>query len=171
MKKHNQNLVNLLSIQWNNDKSMIDHILKNHAYTEIQGGFLCTGSNQTPSVQSTIYYNDETPRPILTEDTFIDYNLKPQWYDKKIESLKDTNNHFYLVKEWSNDKTGQLFSYTLHNEYHPSYQTLIRELTTNEKQLIIESLLQSEKKYIKRLKAYFKRYNHKIRTSGYYANR
>ena len=108
-------------------------------------------------IKSTMCYDDETPRPEITEDTFIDYHM-----------------HFYSPLRGFEGK--RLFIYESDDKTHfnigpNSYSESFRPATEEEIKIIMDLRTAATDEYLKRLKTYYKRYNSKIRTSGYWKNR
>lgn len=143
-----------LSKVWPNDTRMIDHCLKSNAYVQIDDFFVSIG-DKSPKFESIIYYDDERPSPVVTEEYFIDYNLKHRF-------KKDTS--FFICRSY---KSKDANLYCLAGKNYP----VAIACTEDQNNLIRQEIDKLKEYYIKRLKNYYKRYNSKIRTYGYYANR
>lgn len=134
------------------------------------------------SIDKTMWYDDETEGPEVTENNFIIYNRSNmpgrnlQAYLEEKENLQKNgcasgrydykgiyfqnirNDKNYMVGcSWFDDKDNNYF---------------VRYLTEEEQKDFIQLQQEREKQYIERLKKYYKRYGQKyVRTEGYWVNR
>ena len=112
---------------------------------------------EVQKIRSTIMYDDETPRPEVNEETFMEYNLA------QYEPLRGYEGKRLFIYE-SQDKTYLRIAPN-------AYEEPIRIATDEETKVIMELRTEANEAYLKRLKTHYKRYKDKIRTSGYWKNR
>lgn len=158
-------------------------------YIDIDGRLIMI--NQ-PSIDSTLYYDDEQPSPIDRcggdkKTAFVKYNLR--------SNLDNSSKYYMWKKELAESKFP--LSYYLRTPYailkddadngesNGGYFKFLercddrdlplgytrRDLTTEEVKELDEIMATIKAKYLKRLETYYKRYNDKITTYGYWANR
>lgn len=130
------------------------------------------------SIAKTMYYDDETEAPEVTEKNFIIYNRynipgrNLEEYLQEKENLETKGcatgrydyNGIYFTR--INEKC---VSYGWSSEHDERY--FERYLTPEEQEDFIKLMRERKEQYIERLKKYFKRYNKNITTYGYWANR
>jgi len=127
-------------------------------------------------ISKTIYYSDEYEEPKVTEDHFINYNMR-NFYSE----IHEMNIKYDYTKPYLIDNYGRNIASVCTNEYVADYDNnlewarkkglFIRFLTDEEIEeykLIVEDI---KKNYIERLKKYYKKYFNKIKTCGYWADR
>ena len=135
-----------------------------------------------PSIDSTLYYDDETPEPSKSLQYFINYNMMNFKYDlseweNAMEELKTSrciSGKFettpFININFSNSKE----VYTVFYEYcgvSRKDKTTVRDLTQDEISDILAITKDLKEQYIERLTNYFNRYNKNIHTLGYWVNR
>lgn len=130
------------------------------------------------TIDKTMYYDDETEAPEVTENNFILYNrfnipgrnLEEYLEEKmRLQTIGCASGRYdyqgiYFTK--INDKCVACDWNSEHDE-----RFFIRYLTSEEEKEYIELMNERKEKYIERLKKYFKRYGKHINTYGYWANR
>ena len=131
------------------------------------------------SIDKTIWYDDETEAPTLTENYFVIYNRKNfpsrslENYLEEAESLRTRGfasgqydyEGIYFICNSSNNNIVACNWFDEKNKYFKRY------LTQEEQQEYIELMEERKNQYIDRVKAYYKRYNKHISVSGYWVNR
>lgn len=132
-----------------------------------------------PGISKTLWYDDETEMPVKTEQYFINYNVNLNLPYRCInEYLKEKER---LTKFGSAsgayDYKGLFLENCYTNIKRVGFSCLddkkyfLRYLTEKEQKELLEIVKDLQKKYIERLKKYFKRYQDKISISGYWVNR
>lgn len=131
------------------------------------------------SIDKTMYYDDETEAPEVTENNFILYNRHNipgrnlEVYLEEKEKLQTigcaTGLYDYkgLYFETSYSNSEKMVCCSWHDEKH----YFKRYLTAEEQNDYIELMKQRKEQYIERLKKYWKRYGQHVTTYGYWANR
>jgi hypothetical protein len=164
MDKHDeQELRELLVKVWNikgiASTKMVEHCLRSSKYIRL-GDLFVDCADLKPSIDSKIYYDDETPEPNITYSTFYNYNIR-----KAPKPLELRNQWGKLVLR-TQYFTGDVTNLTTYD-----YEEEGREVTKEELKLINEARKEVYDNYVKRLETYYKKYSNKIRTCGYWANR
>lgn len=161
-------LIGLLNKQWANDASMVKECLKS---TYIKLGDKLVAVASKPHIETTIYYDDETDRPEVDFDYFVEYNLRNALRLWELETSSSNGAaRLYIAPNYYHDQTdGKLCGLRYMHDFE---DTEAMELVTTEQLYLIN---QAEAKvledYKKRLATYWKRYSDKVRTHGYWANR
>lgn len=106
-------------------------------------------------ISKTLYYNDEYKSPAITEENFISYNLRMNFNEI------DFSRPVFVERSRNESDIYLIGNYTFSN----------RCLTEEEKSVISEIYENAKNDYILRLKKYFKRYENKISTYGYWADK
>lgn len=133
-----------------------------------------------PSINKTLWYDDETPTPEKTEQYFLNYNINlnlpyrniTEYLQEKERLLKtggasgkyDYNGIYFTNPYASQKRIG--FDYLYEKDKY-----FVRYMTEEEQNELIEIIKQLQNSYIERLKKYYKRYSKNICISGYWANR
>lgn len=132
------------------------------------------------TIDKTMYYDDETEAPEITENNFIIYNRSnvPEHslnnYLEEKEALitrgcasgrYDYKGIYFRLNYNNNDKVVNC------NWFDEKDQFFKRYLTEEEQKDYIDLVKARQDQYIERLKKYFKRYGKHITTYGYWANR
>lgn len=164
-----------LSDSWNSEK-MIDWEIKNFYFYQLGDG-LVLEFRKKPSIDKTIYYDDETEKPKVTENYFIYYNRHNMNEYATIEEYKEETKPYFMQKNCNNKKSTCLNTH----EYIANYENNLkwakdknyfqRYATKEEVKEYNEICEELKKEYIERLKKYYKRYNKNITTYGYWVNR
>ena len=165
-----------------NSAEMQDYIIKSNDFYKTKDGLILELEKVNKiSIEKTMYYDDETEAPEVTENNFILYNRynvpgrNLEEYLKEKESLLNhgcaTGRYDYqgiyftaqyytnekvVVCGWSDEKDSRYFK---------------RYLTPEEEKDYIELMQNRKAQYIERLKKYWKRYGQHVTTHGYWANR
>lgn len=159
----------------NETDKMIKYYVDTYYFYQLDDGLILE-FRKKPSIDKTVWYDDETEAPKLTEEYFIRYNdnhlteyatieyderLKPYFMQRSCTDKKSTclATHYALTDyeqnlRWAKDK--DYFQRYATKEEIEEYNKICNEL---------------KQQYIERLKKYFKRYEKNIRVSGYWANR
>lgn len=140
------------------------HVIVNNEIIEV--------CRKKPEIVSTILYDDETEKPELTKELFLNRN-KLNYIDTE---LNESDGKFFIFKNFeSNIKNWERIDKKY--ETHPNFQWKIRNSESfreaNEKEIeaIKCEVSIAQKKWNQRLENYWKRYKSKIRVSGYWVNR
>ena len=165
-----------------NDEKMQDYLLKSYDFYKTKDGLILELEKVNKiSIEKTMYYDDETEAPEVTENNFILYNRynvpgrNLEEYLKEKERLQTQGcatgqydykgiyftAHYYKHENvvacgWAHDKDERYFK---------------RYLTAEEEKDFIELMNTRKEQYIERLKKYWKRYGDHVSTHGYWANR
>jgi hypothetical protein len=168
-KQEQQELKNLLSIEWNGSERMIQHCLKSSKYIHIDNMYVDV-CDAKPSIDSTLYYNDEYPDIGNSYETFINYNMKkaPRTYEKFTRFSYYDDEKLVIIPQYCTDKTGgRLCAVTYKNNDKNQYIEVTPELLEQ----INAAIEEVRADYKKRLDMYYKKYADKISSYGYWANR
>lgn len=143
------------------DPKFFNKMIKDYVVFETEDGIKFAIKFHYDSIKKTIYYDDETEAPEITENYFIHYNMRYNNYNDKCKNL--------ALLTYFQDGTAV---YAKHHQvtYDDSF-TVIRALTEAEKKYILEVAEEKDNQFKKRVVAYYKRYKDIIYTDGYYANR
>lgn len=164
------NLTELLTLQWNNDERMVKYCLKSTKYVQLGDKFVAVTSSK-PTIDKTMWYDDETKGPEVSFESFRRYNESNMPHELvKEKSLWGGLSKLYIVPNYYRDKTdGRLAGIT----YEPSERAPAngREVTDAELEAFNMAIRDVQADYEKRLAAYWKRYSHKVTAQGYWANR
>lgn len=133
-----------------------------------------------PSINKTLWYDDEQETPAKTEQYFLNYNISLNLpyrnineYLKEKERLKKTGgasgkydyNGIYFTNPYTSKKRID-FDFLYEKDKY-----FIRYLTKEEQTELLQIIKDLQNKYIERLKKYYKRYSNNICVSGYWVNR
>ena len=135
------------------------------------------------TIDKTMYYDDETEAPEVTEKNFIIYNemnmpgrnLKAYLEEKEnlnkngcASGRYDYNGIFFVNNNIKNDFMVSCDWF----DYDNNKTNFKRYLTIEEQEDFIKLTEERKQQYIERLKKYYKRYGQKyVRTEGYWVNR
>lgn len=164
-----------------NTASMQDFIIDKYDFYKTSDGLLLELEKVNKiSIDKTIWYDDETEAPTLTENYFVIYNRKNfpsrslENYLEEADRLKtngcasgqyDYEGIYFIECNSSNNNIVACNWFDEKNKYFKRY------LTQEEQQEYIELMEERKQQYIERLKTYYKRYNKHISVSGYWVNR
>ncbi len=132
-----------------------------------------------PSISKTLYYDDETPTPEKTEQYFLNYNININLPYRNIDKYLEEKERLQKngCASGAYDYDGIYFTGNYTNQKRVDFdflddkKTFVRYLTPEEEKELIEIIKDLQKKYIDRLKKYYKRYAGNIHISGYWVNR
>jgi len=164
--KEELNIKDSLKKVWGSDKSMVEHCLKSSYYLKLKDCFV--SFDHKPTIQKTLYYNDEYKSPEITKENFISYNMR---YNFKNALNYNLDNDLFLFPNY--DQAPEIKYLRDLKPYEMERENInnLRKVTKEEK-IIIKNLLDSFKEnYLKRLNTYWKRYKDKVSSHGYWANR
>lgn len=174
-KLEGKELLEYLKKSWGDNQSMIDYEIKEYYFYQLNGN-LVLEFKKKPSIDKTIWYDDETEAPKLTEELFIKYN-EMNMNDYATIEYKEVTKPYFIQKNLKNNQSACIKT----NEYISDYESNLKWATNKgyfkryatkeeikEYNQVCEEL---KNEYIERLKKYFKRYKDKIFVSGYWVNR
>lgn len=132
------------------------------------------------SINKTMWYDDETEGPEVTENNFIIYNRSNmpgrnlQAYLEEKENLQKngcaSGRYDYKGIYFQNIRNDK--NYMVGCSWFDDKDYFVRYLTEEEQKDFIQLQQEREKQYIERLKKYYKRYGQKfVRKEGYWVNR
>ena len=158
----------LLGVTWKKwdgsvDDKMVNFCMRSSKYIKIGNKFIdCC--NAKPSIESTLYYDDETKGPNTDWEGFYNYNMR---YKFELYNLTHRGDEvLVLISQYGKNSDGLYCP-----RYMDKYEWKGELITAEELTLINNAILEVKDDYIKRLKTYFKKYSDKIGTHGYWANR
>lgn len=135
-----------------------------------------------PSIHSTLYYDDEYEAPSTKLESFINYNLFHSIFDTFDKWIKDNEDYnkigccsgrlmhkVAISKECQYSNVPKSHWYHLYVDFDS--QDMYELLSDDENEQFINIMYELKEAYIKRLNSYYKRYQNKISTYGYWANR
>lgn len=151
---------------------------------------------EKPSISSDIWYDDEKPDPFKVGDkkqVFINHNLSLNFKDhgsNKWQAEKKHNKEFFekqnpdipypdcseynpFIAIWNNDNTGTPVFFYDHTPGSNQYDGCTKKymLSNDEVAQLMDIYEDQKAAYLKRLETYYKRYESKIYSHGYWANR
>ena len=146
-----------------NDRSheyTVNMIRKDYVVIEFDDGYEVAIELRQPSIDRTMWYDDETEAPERNFENFKEYNLcKVRTFNPEEVWYIARNLSYYVI-------TPLRDVYRRYEEHE-----IKRALTKEEKEFIAKLYDDYRNKFIKRLETYYKKYKDKIRASGYWANR
>lgn len=151
------------------DNKHFKELMNDYIIFETNDGLYIILNIEKPSIDKTLWFDDEQPIPEKNEELFIKYNM--QINGSKFTRYNSNIQNAYLYNPYRGSKKGLA---TVGSQYRADAMTDLtyyRDLTEEEKAFIntIINILIDE--YVERLKKYYKRYNDKIRCVGYWVNR
>jgi len=163
-----KDLTNLLSLTWHGDAKMIEHCLKNTNYIQIGELFVNCG-NKLPTISKVLWYDDLREGPDANEAAFMHMNESDNM--PELRELTYRGMELYFMVNYSSDRSdGRLVSLVYEDE--DSRIPLTRKVTAEELEQINTATEEVRVAYVKRLKAYWKRYGKdNFRVEGYWADR
>lgn len=163
------NLEQLLRLQWGSE-SMVKHCLKSSKYVQLDDTFVSV-CGAKPSIQSTMWYDDETEGPQVNFESFRRYNESN--FPRKLELERNqygNRSKLFIAPHYHGDKTdGKLAGLRYEPEDRPPHGG--REVTPEELEIFNQAIEEVQADYEKRLKTYWKRYSDKVHAAGYWTNR
>ena len=149
------------------DNKYFNQIMNRERLFRTNDGFIIRISEEKPTIDSDLWFDDEQPIPELTEELFINYNMSNLHNISEKDGLKTYIYNPYTGNNPYNVVKASQSSYAIRYDG----DTFKRHLNDEEEAFIIDLDNEIKDKYIKRLKNYFKRYRNKIYCRGYWVNR
>lgn len=147
------------------DKYGVDPFWVEHtAFIKI-GDKLVSLGEKKPTIQSTIYYNDELDSPGTGFESFKNYNIFMS--GNNLFSEPDFERGYFIARNKGSNDYFILSRYTLLDE--DRFEEYWLEPEVRKYVDIAIEMIKSD--FIKRLERYYKRYKNNISTCGYWANR
>lgn len=166
---------------WDSPK-MQDFLIEKYDFYKTKDGLIFELEKvKKISIDKTFYYDDEFEAPEITEKNFIQYNMKndlarglENYLEEKEKLVKhgcasgkyDYRNIYFITQYYNNNNIVNFNWFDGKDERY-----FKRYLTNEEENDFIKLMFERKNQYIERLKKYFKKYNSKITTYGYWANR
>lgn len=157
-------LQELLEAQWTKrdgtpDYRMVNYCLKEGKYIQSGDTFIYVGDAK-PTIDNTMWYDDETTGPQANFCNFYDYNMRGKRF-----KLND-NQRFVTTQYYSDKSEGKLLAITIGDG-----RDTVRPMTDEEIDKANAALRDVMNDYGKRLRTYWKRYSDKVCAIGYWVNR
>lgn len=157
--------------------SMIKYFLKEYIAFETEDGKLLT-IKKNPTIDKTIYYDDELEPPVVNFQTFKRYNERNKNEYSLIDDFSEDERP-YFIDNYCTDKLrvavmqgDGFYSYYEENLEDCKRRGIFqRFMTDDEIKQYNQIMTDLRTKYDERLEKYFKRYGDHITTYGYWANR
>lgn len=149
------------------DSKYFNEVMKKNRLFQTEDGFIIRYEMEKPTIDTDLWFDDEQPIPELTEELFINYNMSNLHSIQEKNGLKTFIYNPYRDENPYNVVKASQFQYAIRYDD----DTFKRHLTDAEEDFILTIDNEVKENYIKRLKAYFKRYNNKIYCRGYWVNR
>lgn len=150
------------------DNNYYQKLMKRYRLFKTNDNNIIVFEEEKPSIDNTLWFDDELPIPELTEELFINYNMHNLHTIKEDGGLKTfLYNPYYKCENPFNCFRCSQNGYS----YAVNDKTFIRHLTDAEEEFILKLDDEIKEKYIKRLKSYYKKYKNKIYCMGYWVNR
>lgn len=157
--------------EWN-EPGMQSWLIKNYDFYKTVDGYVIEIDKPSKlSLTNELWYDDEYDAPEINFKNFVEENShncnRHEYY---LDKANRQYNKFYFVNNGSLKNVCVMIydNWELNERPHPE---ILRELTEDEKQDILELYKIQKEGYIKRLERYWNRYKNNIRTHGYWANR
>lgn len=155
------------------DHKMVDYCLKSSIYVQSGDEFINCGDSK-PTIDKTMWYDDETDGPTVNFDSFKRYNQSN--FPRTLEEMKmgRDGRQVYIVDNYylrAGETTTLLKSVRVADLDYDRVDGNPRLATDEEIRLINEAILKARADYEKRLERYWKRYSNKVRAEGYWVNR
>jgi hypothetical protein len=169
-------LQSLLEKQWvkrdgSPDPKMVEYCLKSANYIDVGPYYLNIGDK--PSIDSTMWYDDETDGPDASKfEAFRSYNMRGKRLTFE-ESTDHGRSEVYIYTNYTTDRTGGKLKgwLTARIGEEPRHVGDFHKATEDDIMAIKQGLAEMKEAYEKRLKTYWKRYSNKVHAAGYWANR
>lgn len=154
------------------DEKMVEYCLKSSIYVQSGDEFINCGDAK-PTINKTMWYDDETTAPEANFESFKRYNMSnaPQTVEEQMERHNRKAyicNNYYLR---AGETTSKLKSVVFRNELYDRFNGDERLATDEEVKLITQAINEARANYFTRLERYWKRYSNKVHAAGYWANR
>lgn len=146
-----------------NDTKFNEWLVKNERFMFVENIGYIRVCKAKPSIISEFYYDDETPKPNITEEYFINHNmfyygqklLKPSDNITSTVLIKSVTKGYYLIYRKDNEN--------IKDDYIVVDDELLEKINTE-----IEN---ARNDFKNRLQKYYKKYKSNIRAIGYWVNR
>ncbi|MBQ7030816.1 MAG: hypothetical protein IJN13_00395 [Bacilli bacterium] len=150
------------------DLKHFNELMKKYDLFKTQDNYIIVFEYESPCINKDLWFDDEQPLPELTEELFINYNMRQLNTIKEKNGLKTfMYNPYYKSENPFNCVRCSQNGYS----YAVTENTFIRHLTDEEEKVILALDDEVSEKYLQRLKNYYKRYKDKIYVRGYWVNR
>lgn len=169
-------LQSLLEKQWvkrdgTPDPKMVEYCLKSSTYIDIGPYYINIGDK--PSIDSTMWYDDETEGPDSSKfEAFRAYNMRGKRFDLD-ELAADGRSNVWIYTNYTTDRTeGKLKGWLVTRiGEEPRHVGDYQPASDDDIMAIKQGLAEMKAAYEKRLTTYWKRYSNKVHAAGYWANR
>lgn len=155
---------------------MIKYYLETYYFYTLKDGLIIK-FRKKPSIDKTLWFDDEYEIPKLTEELFIKYNEK-NVNCEYAELDKNDSIKAFLIQSRCNDNKGvaiQRFQYLTDYDdqlrWAKNKNYFVRFMEDEEIEEYNKVCSELKDEYIERLKKYFKRYQKHIYCQGYWVNR
>lgn len=172
-KAHDAEVTKRLNNYWKKrdgspDEKMVKHCLKSSKYIQIGDAMVDIGDAK-PSINSEMWYDDETEGPQVNFENFRAYNTHnnlPKSYEMRGRN-RDGMGTLKIIPQYDGVNGLELATLTYEDNVGDEY------IEVSEAQLkeINEGIDEIKADYEKRLTSYYKRYGDKIMARGYWKNR
>ena len=153
--------------EWNCER-MQEHLIKTYDFYKTEDGLVLEITKPSKlGMTTTIWYDDELPEeevPTACYENFVlENNYNCNRYDCYKEQI-ERNNPLYFC---SNNN----LVYIDYEYRYGDVRNIVREITKEEEQELLEIFKKQKEDYLVRLERYFKRYSKHIHARGYWVNR
>jgi hypothetical protein len=163
MKNVNKELMDLLLEDCKGSVKSAEFSYNSSLFVKANIGYIKFGTKK-PAINTQMWFDDEKKMPEKTKELFIAYN------ESNMPSLIELGPTRNFGAEWVKglEKRNGYYVLTLrHASQEKEMQTLTQEIVD----LMNAEIKKAQADYMKRLENYWKRYNAKVRVSGYWVNR
>jgi|GEM_PF-5238718 len=152
--------------KWANDKA------ETYNYYETENGDVIELGRRLPYIESTMYYNDEHEEPKLAFKNFESYNLKYhlQEFAPFTIEIRDLRHKYVAALKFLRDHVYRA-CYLSPDGWPEAFKDGDILLTQEEIDILNAEIEKNKEDYKKRLRTYWKKYQDKVTTYGYWANR
>lgn len=155
---------------------MINHYLDKYYFYTLKDGLIIE-FRKKPSIEKTLWFNDEYEIPKLTEELFIKYNEKNVNGEYMEFEKNEYTRPFLLLLRNDSKKYVAVQRFMERSDYEDQLQWaknenyFVRFMEDEEIEEYNKICHELKDEYIERLKKYFKRYQKHIYCQGYWVNR
>lgn len=155
---------------------MIKYYLDTYYFYTLKDGLIIE-LRKKPSIDKTLWFDDEYEIPKLTEELFIRYNEKNVSGEYAELDKNDYIKAFLIQRRFDDKKNVAVQRYQYMTDYEAQLQWaknknyFVRFMEDEEIEEYNKVCHELKDEYIERLKKYFKRYQKNIYCQGYWANR
>lgn len=155
---------------------MIKYYLDTYYFYTLKDGLIIE-LRKKPSIDKTLWFDDEYEIPKLTEELFIRYNEKNVSGEYAELDKNDYIKAFLIQRRFDDKKNVAVQRYQNMTDYEAQLQWaknknyFVRFMEDEEIEEYNKVCHELKDEYIERLKKYFKRYQKNIYCQGYWANR